>query len=192
MSINYIGFLTALLHSIFSLPIKGIIYAELEFVLMHLYLAYRALLAGADLVAPIVIMVIAIIVMLCSVVGRRPHIGHHAWHTGTRFFRAIGRVLWRIVTALGRSWYYMIYGAVMTDDASHIIRLSYGHNVTRVSLNYLIGRTLYRGFNRLLGIIPPVRRRVWLQNGLAHFLATAVAVVLLTWRIWYFATDWVS
>ena len=186
---NYGDFLVMLLKDIFSLPIKGIVYAELEFISMHLYLGYKAFVVGVDMVAPLVITAVAIVIMFASAFGLNLRLGHRARHGIGRVIRGIARFLWRITTALARSWYYMFYGACTTDDAAHVIHLNYGHGVTRVPINYWIGRAFYRVFRRLFGLIPFVRTKVLLLNGLAHTFAAVVAAVLLFWRIWYFPTD---
>ncbi|MDO4189965.1 MAG: hypothetical protein Q4D29_13350 [Lachnospiraceae bacterium] len=185
---NYGGFLMMVLQHIMW-PLKGIIYAEEQFVLWHIVL-------GAGLMTQVVPMLITAMaiyfVIVFVVIGReRPHGPHHH----------VGGVLRTLLTGLGAiafSWFFLLLGVWAGESAeaqraattTYTYRRRFGRwegvrSFTRVSLHFRLGRGLYRLMHRAIGHIPVIARDARVHRA----VALIICLVICLWGVWNIPYD---
>ncbi len=188
---NYVEFLMMVLGSIFSLPVKGIIYAEEQFLQWHI------VLGGVYLqrLMPTIITILAIYFVIMTVFANR----QHPFHGGHHHFGNILHHIWRFVVTIVFAWFFLLYGVVAGNNeqaqrsatTTYTYRRRFGrmfegvNTFTRVSLHFRLGRWLYNILYRVLGHIPALER-----NARVHrIVALTIALVICLWGVWNIPYD---
>lgn len=186
---NYWDFLAMVFRNIISLPVKGIIYAEEQFLQWHI------VLGGVYLqqMIPTIIMILAIYFVVMTVVFNRQHPFHGHHHGGN-----ILRHIWRFIVTILFAWFFLLYGVIAgnNEQAQRNATTTYTYrrhgpmfdaarSFTRMSLHFRLGRWLYNTLFRLLGHIPFISRNARVHRG----VTLTIVLVICLWGVWRIPYD---